>query len=184
MKSAIDTASVWKALLSLPVGTVVAWIMVVCAIVLAICGVTVKLYKLFVKYKSEKDKNDQLEKNVNEHNKQLKELDERLKTMNEEFIGQFELIKNILGEQRETKIKELRHDITVSGENALEKREITVRQWKSLHEMFDEYINKYKQNSYVESLMAKVDRDVAIIGKLDEHGNDIEEQDDIPFGCG
>ena len=112
--------------------------------------------------------------NVEKHEEQLKNFELQLKNMNQNINEQFSVIKDALNEQRETKIKELRHNITVSGEKALADREMTIRQWSSLHEMVDEYMNKYKQNSYVASLMTKVDRDVVVIGRLDEHGNDIE----------
>lgn len=170
----MDTNSVWELLSSISIGTVVAWITVFCAIIGVICTGTIKLYKVFTKYKNVKDENENLKQNVEKHEEQLNRLNQQLSEMNENINEQFSHIKMALDEQRETKIKELRHNITVSGEQALADKEMTVRQWRSLHEMVDEYMNKYKQNSYVESLMIKVDRDVAVIGKLDEHGNDIE----------
>ncbi len=148
--------------------------MVICVIIGVICTGTIKLYKVFSKYKSVKDENENLKQNVEKHEEQLHRFEEQLESMNQNINEQFSEIKDALNEQRETKIKELRHNITVSGEKALADKEMTVRQWSSLHEMVDEYMNKYKQNSYVASLMLKVDRDVAVIGRLDEHGNDIE----------
>lgn len=170
----MDTNSIWELLSSISIGTVVAWIMVICVIIGVICTGTIKLYKVFSKYKSVKDENENLKHNVEKHEEQLNRLEEQLESMNQNINEQFSEIKDALNEQRETKIKELRHNITVSGEKALADKEMTVRQWSSLHEMVDEYMNKYKQNSYVASLMLKVDRDVAVIGRLDEHGNDIE----------
>ena len=93
----------------------------------------------------------------------------------EGITQQLSEIKYALDEQRETKIKELRHQITVAAETALANTTMTVREWTSLHEMVDEYVNKYHQNWYVKPLIAKVDRDVHVIGRLDEHGNDIVE---------
>lgn len=170
----MDTNSIWELLSSISIGTVVAWIMVICVIIGVICTGTIKLYKVFSKYKSVKDENENLKQNVEKHEEQLHRFEEQLESMNQNINEQFSEIKDALNEQRETKIKELRHNITVSGEKALADKEMTVRQWSSLHEMVDEYMNKYKQNSYVASLMLKVDRDVAVIGRLDEHGNDIE----------
>jgi len=170
----MDTNSVWELLSSISIGTVVAWIIVISVIIGVICTGTIKLYKVFTKYKNVKDENENLKHNVEKHEEQLKEFQTQLENMNQNINEQFLEIKEALCEQRETKIKELRHNITVSGEKALADKEMTVRQWRSLHEMVDEYMNKYKQNSYVESLMIKVDRDVAVIGRLDEHGNDIE----------
>jgi len=170
----MDTNSVWELLSSISIGTVVAWIIVISVIIGVICTGTIKLYKVFTKYKNVKDENENLKHNVEKHEGQLKEFQTQLENMNQNINEQLLEIKEALCEQRETKIKELRHNITVSGEKALADKEMTVRQWRSLHEMVDEYMNKYKQNSYVESLMIKVDRDVAVIGRLDEHGNDIE----------
>ena len=170
----MDTNSIWELLSSISIGTVVAWIMVICVIIGVICTGTIKLYKVFSKYKSVKDENENLKQNVEKHEEQLHRFEEQLESMNQNINEQFSEIKSALNEQRETKIKELRHNITVSGEKALADKEMTVRQWSCLHEMVDEYMNKYKQNSYVASLMLKVDRDVAVIGRLDEHGNDIE----------
>ena len=88
--------------------------------------------------------------------------------------GQLSTIMAALNEQRETKITELRHSITVAGENALANGTMTIREYTSFHEMVDKYLNIYNQNWYVESLCKKVDRDVRVIGQLDEHGNDID----------
>lgn len=170
----MDTNSVWELLSGIPIGTVVAWIMVICAIIGVICTGAIKLYKVFTKYKSVRDENEAMKHNVEKHEEQLNEFQEQLNVINQNINEQFSEIKNALSEQRDTKIKELRHNITVSGEKALIDKELTIRQWSSLHEMFEDYTNKYKQNTYVASLMEKVDRDVAVIGRLDEHGNDIE----------
>lgn len=170
----MDTNSVWELLSSISIGTVVAWIMVICAIIGVICTGAIKLYKVFTKYKNVRDENETMKQNVEKHEERLKELQDQLVGISQNINEQFSEIKNTLNENRDTKIKELRHNITVSGEKALVDKELTVRQWSSLHEMFEDYTHKYHQNSYVASLMTKVDRDVAVIGRLDEHGNDIE----------
>lgn len=170
----MDTNSVWELLSSISMGTVVAWIMVICAIIGVICTGAIKLYKVFTKYENVRDENEAMKHNVEKHEEQLKEFKQQLNAINQNINEQFSEIKNTLNENRDTKIKELRHNITVSGEKALVDKELTVRQWSSLHEMFEDYTHKYHQNSYVASLMTKVDRDVAVIGRLDEHGNDIE----------
>lgn len=170
----MDTSSIWELLSNISIGTLVSWLIVICTIVSAICTGTIKLYKIFTKYKKVKDEEEDLRLDVVNHEKQLSEIKLQLEVLNQNISQQFSDIKETLDEQRGTKIKELRHSITDSGERALSDGKMTVRQWTSLHEMCDDYIHKYKQNSYVLSLMNKVDRDVTIIGKLDEHGNDIE----------
>lgn len=169
----MDTNSVWNTLSGLTAGTIASWVVVISIIVGTISAGTIKLYKVFTKYKDMKDKNTKLEETVTSHEEELKNLSEQLSEMNKNISQQFSDIKAELNDQRGTKIKELRHSITVAGETALENRKMSVRQWTSLHEMCDEYMHKYKQNWYVESLMEKVDRDVEVIGKLDEHGHDI-----------
>lgn len=170
----MDTNSVWELLSSISIGTVVAWITVICAIIGVICTGTIKLYKIFIKYKNVKDSDEEFKATVANHEEQLAEIKIQLDQMVNNINQQFSDIKTTLNDSRETKIRELRHSITVSGEKALEDGKMTIRQWTSLHEMCDEYMNKYKQNSYVLSLIKKVDQDVTVIGKLDEHGNDIE----------
>ena len=46
----MDTKSVWDLLSSIPIGTIVAWISVICAIIVALCTGTIKLYKVFTKH--------------------------------------------------------------------------------------------------------------------------------------
>lgn len=50
---------------------------------------------------------------------------------------------------------------------------MTIREYKSLYELFDEYSNR-GGNKYVTSLMRKLEAKVSIVGELDEHGDDIE----------
>ena len=112
---------------------------------------------------------------VEDHDREIEDIKGQFAGAIEGITQQLSEIKYALDEQRETKIKELRHQITVAAETALANTTMTVREWTSLHEMVDEYVNKYHQNWYVKPLIAKVDRDVHVIGRLDEHGNDIVE---------
>jgi len=69
--------------------------------------------------------------------------------------------------------KKLRHSIVQAGEDAIDKKEISIRRLKSIEEMYEEYTDNYDGNSYVQTLMVKV-RNLPVIGKLNEHGEDIE----------
>lgn len=69
--------------------------------------------------------------------------------------------------------KKLRNEIVQLGEAAVERGCITIRQLKSLEELYSEYVDTYQGNSYVVTLMIKV-RELEVIGKLNEHGEDIE----------
>lgn len=70
--------------------------------------------------------------------------------------------------------KKLRNQIVQLGEDAIERKSISIRKLKSLEELYSEYTDKYDGNSYVATLIRKV-RDIPVIGKLNEHGEDIEE---------
>ncbi len=70
--------------------------------------------------------------------------------------------------------KKLRHSIVQAGESYIEKGQITIRQLKTLEDMFEEYTTNYNGNSYVSTLMTKV-RMLPVIGKLNEKGEDIED---------
>ena len=126
-------------------------------------------------YTEIREERDQLKQKVEDHGRELEDIKGQFVCAIEGITQQLSEIKSALDEQRETKIKELRHQITVAAETALANGTMTVREWTSLHEMVDEYVNKYHQNWYVKPLIAKVDRDVHVIGRLDEHGNDIVE---------
>lgn len=115
-----------------------------------------------------------LKQKVEDHDREISDIKGQFVAAVDGITQQLSEIKSALDEQRETKIKELRHQITMAAENALANGVMTVREWTSLHEMVDEYVDKYHQNWYVKPLIAKVDRDVHVIGRIDEHGNDIE----------
>lgn len=169
-----DAQDVWQLLGNIPAGTIVAWVTVICAIICAIAAGTIRLYKLFSKYKEVKDENDDLKNTVKNHDQELISIREEMRTMKEEIVSELKEIRKAQDDSRETKIKELRHAIITSGEKAVADKKMTIREWKSLHDMTYEYTEKYKQNSYAKSLVEKVDRDVEVIGQLDEHGYDIE----------
>ena len=82
-------------------------------------------------------------------------------------------INKKLDKQDQVGLKKIRHSIVRAGESALEKGYITVRELRSLEEMYEEYVNTYHQNGYVRTLMVKV-RALRVVGKLDENDEDIE----------
>lgn len=152
----MDTQSIWDLLSSIPIGTVVAWVIVICAIISALCAGTIKLYKAFEKYKEVKDKNEKQEKIIEVHEKTIEEIGKALTE-----------IKKSLDEQKEVNLKQIRHTIVHTCEDALDKGEISINKLRSLEEMYDEYIEIFHGNGYVKTLVARV-RGLPIIGKLDE----------------
>lgn len=152
----MDTQSIWDLLSSIPVGTLVAWIIVILAIISALCTVTIRLYKIFEKYKEVKDKNEKQEKLIKGHEKTLEEI--------EKSLGE---IKKSLDEQKEVNLKQIRHTIVHTCEDAIDRKEISINKLQSLEEMYDEYTEIFHGNGYVKTLVMRV-RELPIIGKLDE----------------
>ena len=152
----MDTKSIWDLLSSIPIGTIVAWLVVICAIITVLCTGAIKLYKVFTKYKEMKDKDKKQTEVIENHEKILCEIDKSLKTMNKS-----------LDEQKEVNLKQIRHTIVHTCEDALEKGEISINKLRSLEEMYDEYVDIFHGNGYVKTLVMRV-RKLKIVGKLDD----------------
>lgn len=145
---------------SIPIGTIVAWVAFLSGIVGSISAGTIRLYKIFEKAHATKEENAELRKLVKEHEEEIESIKAILLD-----------IRTKLEENDKLEFKNLRHKIVHSAEEYVAKGEITIRQLKALEELFEAYHNK-NGNSYVSTLMQKV-RDLPVIGKLDEDGNDI-----------
>lgn len=171
----MDTETILNWLSGISVGTIIALVTAVGIIGAGVWKVVSMIIHLHDSYTEIREERDQLKQKVEDHGRELEDIKGQFVCAIEGITQQLSEIKSALDEQRETKIKELRHQITVAAETALANGTMTVREWTSLHEMVDEYVNKYHQNWYVKPLIAKVDRDVHVIGRLDEHGNDIVE---------
>lgn len=128
----------------------------ICAIISSICAGTIKLYRVFTKYKEIKDKDEKQQKIIEEHDNALMEIGKCL-----------EDIKESLSEQKDVNLKQLRHTIVHTCEDALEKEKISINKLRSLEEMYDEYTDVFHANSYVTTLVLRV-RKLPIVGKLDE----------------
>ena len=141
----MDTQSVWDVLSAIPIGTIVAWVVVILAIITAICTAAVKLYKVFSKYKELKDRNEKQIAQIQQHEELLKEINSVL-----------ESIKKTIMEEKEVQGRRLRHDITKRCNRAIEDGHITLSMLKSIDEMFEDYDKVYKQNHWVHQLVDKV----------------------------
>lgn len=159
----MDTQNIWSILSGIRIGTIVSWLIVIGAIIAAISATAIKIFKMYDLYLSEKKQKEELIEKTKEH----EETDKII-------LSRLDAIQNELDEQRDTKIKELRHQLVMSGEAALVRGCMTIREWRSFSELFVMYTEKYKQNTYVQSLYERVERDVKITGALDEHGYDME----------
>lgn len=94
--------------------------------------------------------------------------DEKLKAI----IDTVKKIKDSMDDQEKSELKKLRYSLVRAGEEYVSKNQITIRQLRSLEEMYSDYRDQYKGNGYVTTLMHKV-RDLTVIGKLDENEKDI-----------
>lgn len=148
-------------LLAVPAGTIIAWVLVIAGIIAGIATCTIKLFKLFENAHKLKDENDEFIKMVRNHDDQLKEIMVKLTS-----------IQDNLDNHNKADLKKMRYSIVRAGEEYVSEGRITIRQLKSLEEMFDEYHDMHG-NGYVATLMTKV-RELPVIGKLDENDNDLE----------
>ena len=64
-------------------------------------------------------------------------------------------------------LKQIRHTIVHTCEDALDKGEISINKLRSLEEMYDEYVKIFHGNGYVKTLVMRV-RKLKIVGKLDD----------------
>lgn len=158
----MDTEQAVSMIAAIPIGTIVTWAGLILAGFAAVGAAAIKTYKIFEKYKAVKDEKDNLQKAVERHETKLAEVDEKLTT-----------IISMLNSQNETTMKQLRSELVKDGERYLVEKKMTIREWRVYLEKYNEYHDKYNQNSYVQSLKNKIEREVQIIGNLDEHGNDI-----------
>lgn len=149
----MDTQPVWDSLSGFSVGQVVAWIVVIGAILSALCAGTIKLYKVFTKYRDMKDKEEKQETIIKTHDKTLNEIKDSLQD-----------IKNSLNEQKDVNLKQLRHTIVQTCEDCLEKGEISINRLRSLEEMYSEYVDVFHANGYVKILVERV-RTLKIVGR-------------------
>lgn len=149
----MNTNEVWNVLSNLKIGTVVAWISVICAIIAAICTAAIKLYNIFEKYKKSKDKIAEQAEVIAQHNEAFAEI-----------RAQLQNISKALNEQKEVNLKQVRHTIVHTCEDALDRGEMSTNKLQSLEEMYAEYTDLFHGNGYVKTLMTRVRKEVKIIG--------------------
>lgn len=149
----MDTQPILDSLSSFSVGQVVAWIVVIGTILSALCAGTIKLYKVFTKYRDMKDKEQKQKTIIETHDKTLTEIKDSLQD-----------IKNSLNEQKDVNLKQLRHTIVQTCEDCLEKGEISINRLRSLEEMYSEYVDVFHANGYVKILVERV-RTLKIVGR-------------------
>ena len=157
----METQSVVELLASIPIGTIVSWVIVVSGIITSIVMGTIKMYKMFEKTHELKEENIEFRNMVVSHDEQLKAISEKLST-----------IQSCLDLREKAELKKMRYSIVRAGEEYVSLQKITIRQLKSLEEMFEEYHDKHG-NGYVTTLMRKV-RALPVIDADDDIDNDKE----------
>ena len=158
----METSDVIRTISSIPIGTIIAWSGVFCGIITGIVTLTIKLYKVFNKAHDLKEENLEFRHMVKKHDEQLSEMNQKLSC-----------IQDNLSKRDEIDLKNMRYQIVRAGEEYVSVGHVTIRQLRSLEELFEEYHDKHG-NGYVTTLMRKV-RSLPVIGKLDENDNDIDE---------
>lgn len=156
-----QTQTVIETLSLIPVGTIIAWIAVLTGIVFAIVTATIKLYKAFEVTHKLKEDNDEFRKMVLDHDGKLISIAESL-----------EDIKKAMNDREKSELKKLRYSLVRAGEEYVSANQITIRQLRSLEEMYSDYHDQHKGNGYVTTLMRKV-RALTVIGELDENEEDV-----------
>jgi len=152
----VDTKPVWEVLLNIPVGSIVAWVAVISAIITGIVTVTIKLYKAFSKVQALRKANEDKTETLQKHEETMTQICEQLVK-----------IKDALDEQKEVNLKQVRYQIVHTCDDALADGYITAGKLKSLEELYEEYTGIFHGNGYVKTLMEKT-RELDIRGKLDE----------------
>lgn len=151
-----DTKTIWDFLATIPVGTFAGWVVVIVAMISAIVGATIKLYKVFEKYHKISAENERREKLMNEYGEAIKKINASLDD-----------VKKSLDEQRGVNLKQIRHEIVRTCDEAMLANYITASAFKSLEELYEEYQDVFGGNGYVKQLVAKV-RQLPIRGSIEE----------------
>lgn len=143
------------------VGQAIIFFSSLIAIIAAFCTATLKIYKLFDKYRNAKEENERIKKASEEHEAKFEEFGKKLDTLVDE-----------IEKQRKINYKQVRYEIVLTCEDAISCGRISANKLRSLMEMYDEYTRVFADlhpNGYVHTLMTRVQDPtvVEIVGKSD-----------------
>ena len=130
---------------NIKLGDVISWIAFIVGVIGLIIGITIKLYKIFEKYKKTKDKAAEQEQIIQRHEDALNAVNLTLQELNKKQDVQLQVM-----------LKQISHEIVMSCETALTDGSISFDGLESLTGLYDIYHNVYNQNSYVTALMDRV----------------------------
>lgn len=171
--NAMGTEDVVNTLNQLPIGTVIAWVTVIIGIIGFLILLARKAYKGFESVHEIHEKEEEFRDMVKEHDEKIKKISEKHDREFSQLDKKIDSILDWIDGKDDADLRKLRHSLVRAGEEAIKTGQITVRELKSISELYDLYHVKMKQNSYVTTLMTKIDK-LPVIGKLDEYGNDVE----------
>lgn len=144
------------------VGQAIIFFSSLIAIIAAFCTATLKIYKLFDKYRTAKEENEKIKKASEDHEAKF-----------EAFGKKLDKVLDEIEKQRQINYKQVRYEIVQTCDDAISCGKISASKFKSLMEMYDEYVETFKElkpNGYVHALVEKVQDSsiVEIVGRIDE----------------
>lgn len=151
----METQSIIEDLAMVPVGTIIAWVTVIAGILASVSAITVKLYKVFIKYKKRADENEEQRNEIKAHAEALEEIKVALAS-----------IQAALGEQRDVNLKQIRYSIVCACDKAISEEKISAGSLKSLMDLYSEYTDVFHGNGYVKALVDKVLL-LPVVGRLE-----------------
>ena len=152
----MNTSSVWQLLADIKIGTLIAWCLVIIAIIASVIKGVKSVYTFICKYNELKGINERQSKMLEEHKRLIE-------TINTNLLK----IGKSLDEQKDINMKYVRHIIVEACHEAIKAKGIQIEQLASLEEMYDEYVNVFNGNSYVSGLVARV-RKLDILDNIDD----------------
>lgn len=162
-----NTQEVVEQASNVPIGTIIAWVILICSITAVIISALNKLYDAFSKYQDLKEEEETVKIKIDEHDVKLNQI-----------CNQLNFIIKDIEERKNSDLKKLRHSLVRSGEECIEKGFISIRNLKSLEELYEEYCVKYSGNGYVKTLMEKI-RQLPVVGELNENDENTIEYHEI-----
>lgn len=151
----MQTQTVIDQLANVPIGTIIAWVVVVAGILTTVSAVTIKLYKAFSKYREKADEYEGLKNDLKSHATTLHEMSNILIKIQSEMQEQVDVNRN-----------QVKHSIVVACDKALSEGRISAGALESLMDLFGEYTDVFHGNGYVKALVDKVLR-LPVTGRLE-----------------
>ena len=133
----MTTQEVWQVLGNIPIGTIVAWGIVILAIIAAVSAAITKLFGVFTKYRDHKAHVENTQERLQRHDQMLENIDESLKEI-------YEAMK-----------KSMRYDVVRGCEAAIAANSVKRGQLRALEELYEAYAG-VGGNQYATTLMKKV----------------------------